>query len=247
MKQKISLEYGLSIAIVCATVVGGMLWYMNRESIVDDATVMTDTAPSSQTPADTAVIPVPVQTVAIEKWAALGIADWSDHEVFSTGITAMTPKKNAIVQYIEEKKSVDSTRTVFGYMTINSKNTKLWGTVSVSTFREMIGNGGDLEQFIRAQGKIIHEDYCKQYGVDDIRYSDGVCHTDISHVRRISDTVIAWNEDFISSPEIVSARMSDGRVINFQSSQDNSSDEDLIALIEDIAKTARPNTPAQQK
>jgi hypothetical protein len=214
---------------------------MNRESIVDDATVMTDASPSSQTPADMAVIPVPAQTVAIEKWAALGIVDWSDHEVFSTGITAMTPKKNALVQYAEEKKSVDSTRTVFGRMTINSKNTKLWGTVSVSTFQDTVDKGTDFEQFIRAQGKIIHEDYCKQYGVDDIRYSDGVCHADISHVRKISDTVIAWNEDFISSPEIVSVRMSDGRVINFQGSQDNSSDEDLTALIEDIAKTARLN------
>lgn len=247
MQQKISVEFGLSIAIVCVTIFGGVFWLMQRQSAIDDETAvsMNIEATSTQTPLNTTIAFELSETVSIDKWTSFGISDWSNYEIFSTGIIAITPKKNTLVHYAEEKGSPDSTRMVFGYMTIDAKNTKLWGTVSVSAFRDTIDKSSDLEQFIRAEGKTIHEDYCKQYGVDDVRYGDGVCHTDISHVRKISDTVMAWNEDFIGSPDIISVLVSDGRVINFQIGQDNSSDDDMIALIEDIAKTAQVNPVAK--
>lgn len=250
MKQKVSTGFAVSIIFILAAFLGGIFWMMGRQKAADTpVAVVQDMPQASDASAKQAEDKAAREKKIIElsaKWSSFGVGEWSDHELFDTGISAISPVKSDIVHYVPNSKwSADAVpiyagvESMHGSLSVDHKNTKLYGSADVTVFDKKLASGDDLEQFIVAQGKAIHENYCKKFGNDDMRYEDGKCHTEISNVKKLSDTMIVWNENFIGSPDILSVALSDGSILNLQSGQDSSSETDWMAFLQDIAATAQ--------
>jgi hypothetical protein len=102
-----------------------------------------------------------------------------------------------------------------------------------------------LSDWIVSASKSIHEDYCKKYGMSDIRSEDGSSNAECPKTLNIMKTFstgsgetlleeIVWNNGFIGEPQIISVKIP-GTILNFKLSQDQS--ENFKAFMEDIAKT----------
>jgi hypothetical protein len=256
--HKISTGFAVSVLLVIALTIGGIFWLIGEKNkMIVDYGVQEEIdrdginfLPTVPTVPKLLMSDASSQVAFLQqKWAVSGLDIWSTRNLFGQDIDVVSPREGTFVQYSKAESLTTFFDVVYfaGHINIgnlaNLDESKMWGIINVSVFRERISQGQSLEDFLRVQGKIDHERYCKKYGNADERFpKDTHCHTEIVDVIQKDNGVVLWADGYISSPPHLSKALPDNRVLDFQLGQDGSDGTQWMNFAQDILATATTHT-----
>jgi len=240
------------IVLLLVIVIGGIFWLKikrahapNDQQLVaqqttSDRTELQLQPKNSQQPREADSI-TQIQVLST-KWAKFGLTQWEEKELLSSGIVGIFPIDSKVFKITTTKDSgLHDTElgSLIGQISVpHVSDDKLFGDSQIST--NQIADRDTLESWINKKGVTIHQNYCKKYGVDDMRYpGNKTCITKISISKKVSDNVILWNTNFIGSPDILSVLVGK-TIISFELSQFISEEKvNFKDFIQDIALTLK--------